>query len=147
MPQSLAASVKTERLYFLRALRKINLSQHLLLSFYHCCVESILVFIVVLKLIGRPWKESTDLQRKFSLHLPCRRKRTLYRKDKGVWFKKIYLFSGLGQNHIISEQEESSQQSAQAPLRNLPSKTSTRKLAKVGSSLTPLYITKQLFLL
>ncbi|XP_072557584.1 protein phosphatase methylesterase 1-like isoform X2 [Paramormyrops kingsleyae] len=33
-----------QRLYFLRVLRKINLPHHLLVSFYHCSIESVLTY-------------------------------------------------------------------------------------------------------
>lgn len=38
-----------KRLYFLRMLRKINLSQRLKLSFYRCSIESILTYGIVIK--------------------------------------------------------------------------------------------------
>ncbi len=52
-----------QRLYFLRKLRKTNLSQQLLVSFYHCSVGSILSHGILMWYAGCTMAEKKALQR------------------------------------------------------------------------------------
>ena len=52
-----------QRLYFLRLLQKVNLSQQLLESFYHCSIESILTYDILVWYSGSSAADKKSLQR------------------------------------------------------------------------------------